>query len=436
MDESRSSTRSRSPIRKSSSSESSPRDGSPVDFSAALDTTENVRNKSLSDEEDEEGSSRKVSSAQYQLFRQAVTSSKGSYKLNPAKSWRAARASLMDLGEGEVTDRVSWLDQPSLTDTMTSTACIAQGLKEDEEVEKTTLSETLNTGSSAFKHLTVKQIFPREPYRLKVHRDAQYLPKPPAADGFSDNKPPLSYQISHRMSMDTEELARRAAIYVSLVDSMVASVIEELSPKDQRSKLLCKKLAIIQEAQVAAVSAGFAAASYLQLLQRDALLKNFGFQPQVLSTVRTAPFEGPHVLGPEPKVLQNRVRTIRQADRMAGLSVNFVQKSRESKTSTKTTSSTKRSQARTSVFERLGSPSARTVQRTVSQEQPFHAGASRGARHQPYPAQRKKATAQPDSVDGVQLGACLADFAPQWRSLLDTCGATNTVEPGVGITFL
>ena len=69
------------------------------------------------------------------------------------------------------------------------------------------------------------------------------------------------------MSLDTEELARRAAIYASLADSMVALVFEELSPKDQRSKLLQEKLVIIQEAQVAAVSAGFEAASNLQLLQ-------------------------------------------------------------------------------------------------------------------------------------------------------------------------
>ena len=157
-----------------------------MNFSAALDTAENIRDKSVSDDED--GSSRKVSSAQYQLFRQAVISSKGPFKLNPAKSQIAARASLMDLGDGEVTDRVSWLDQPSLTDTMASTAQIAHGLKEDEEVEKATLSESLNTGSSTFKHLTVKQIFSHEPYRLKVHRDVQYLPKPPAADGFSDSK--------------------------------------------------------------------------------------------------------------------------------------------------------------------------------------------------------------------------------------------------------
>ena len=75
-----------------------------MNFTAAPDTAENIRDRSLSDDEIEEGSSRKVSSAQYQLFRQAVTSSKGSFKLNPARSRRAARASLMDLGDGEVTE--------------------------------------------------------------------------------------------------------------------------------------------------------------------------------------------------------------------------------------------------------------------------------------------------------------------------------------------
>ena len=99
---------------------------------------------------------------------------------------------------------------------MASTVHIAQGLKEDEDVEKTTLSETLNTRSSTFKHLTVKQIFLREPYRLKVHRHVQYLPKPPAENGFSDSKAPVSYQISQPMCLDTEELARRSAIYISL----------------------------------------------------------------------------------------------------------------------------------------------------------------------------------------------------------------------------
>ena len=362
-------SRSRSPLSRSSSVESPTRDESPVNFTAAMDPDSK---RAISDDKGDKGDSKKISAAQYQIFRQAVSTSKGSYKVSPAKTKRAARASLLYLGDTEVTDRISWLDQPSLQDTMASTARIAQGLKEDEEVVKTTLSETLNSDSSSFKFFTVKQIFPREPYRLKIHRDALYAPKPPGDHRFSNNKAPSSYHMSHRVCLDTEELARRSAIYASLADSMVASVIEELSPKDERTKLLREKLAIIQEAQV---SAGFAATSNLQLLRRDALLKNFNFQPQVLSSVRTAPFEGDHVVGPAPKVLQNLVRAIRQADRMAGSSVTFAQNQREPKTSTKVTSS-KKTAPRPSVFDRLGSPTS-TPQRTVTQEPPFRAGAGR-----------------------------------------------------------
>ena len=341
--------------------ESTARDESLLNFNAALDMDSK---RALSEDEDAEGDSKEISEAQYEIFRQAVTSSKGTCKINPAKTKRAARASLLDLGDTEVPDRVSWLDQPSLQDTMASTARIAQGLKEGEEVVKTTLSETLNDNTSSFKFFTVKQIFPREPYRLKIHRDALYAPKPPGNHGFIENKTPSSYHLSHRVCLDTEELARRSAIYTSLVDSMVASVIEELSLKDERTKLLREKLTIIQEAQV---SAGFAAASNLQLLRRDALLRNFNFQHPFLSAVRTAPFEGHHVVGPEPKVLQARVRAIRQADRMTGSSVTFA-KQKEVKTSTKTSS--KKMAPRPSVFDRLGSPPS-TTQRTVTQEPPF-----------------------------------------------------------------
>ena len=202
-------SRSRSPVSRSSSVESPTRDVSPVNFSAALDPDDK---RSISDDEDDKGEHKTISAAQYQIFRQAVTTSKGSFKVNPAKTKRLSRASLLDLGGPEVTDRVSWLDQPSLQDTMVSTAPIAQGLKEDEEVEKTTLSETLNTASSTFKFFTVKQIFPREPNHLKVHPDALYVAKPPGDHGFSDNKAPSSYQVSHRMCLDTEELAWRSAI--------------------------------------------------------------------------------------------------------------------------------------------------------------------------------------------------------------------------------
>ena len=121
-------SRSRSPLSRSSSVESPARDESPVNFTAAMDP------ESKRDISDDEGDSKKISAAQYKIFRQAVSMSKGWYKLKPVKTKRASRASLLDLGDTEVTDRISWLDQPSLQDTMASTARIAQGPKEDEEV--------------------------------------------------------------------------------------------------------------------------------------------------------------------------------------------------------------------------------------------------------------------------------------------------------------
>ena len=183
-------------------------------------------------------------------------------------------------------------------------------------VEKMT-SEAMDS-ESLFKHISVKQVFLRDPYHLEIHKDVLYIPKPPATDDFGDWKLPGNYQILQKMASNTEKLVRRSDIYASIADSIVASVIEDLSPKEGRSKLLREKLAIIQEAHVAAVSSGLAAASNLQLLCRVALLKNFGFHLQVFNTVCAAPFEGARVLGPEPKVFQEHVRTIRQADRMPG----------------------------------------------------------------------------------------------------------------------
>ena len=86
----------------------------------------------------------------------------------------------------------------------------------------------------------------------------------------------------------------------------------------------------------------------------------------------------------EPKVLQARVRAIRQADRMTGSSVTFARQ-QEVKTSTKTSS--KKTVPRPSVFDRLGSPTSST-QRTVTQEPPFPAGAGR-ARPRPFQGSKK-----------------------------------------------
>ena len=62
-----------------------------------------------------------------------------------------------------------------------------------------------------------------------------------------------------------------------------------------------------------------------------------------------------------------------------------------------------------------------------------------GPVHDPSKEARSLATflllPQPRNVDGSQVGAGLADFAPHWRSLLGNCRATAIVEDGVGIAF-
>ena len=62
-------SRSHSPLSRSSSVESTARDESPLNFNAALDMDSK---RALSEDEDAEGDSKKISAAQYEIFRQAV----------------------------------------------------------------------------------------------------------------------------------------------------------------------------------------------------------------------------------------------------------------------------------------------------------------------------------------------------------------------------
>ena len=157
----------------------------------------------------------------------------------------------------------------------------------------------------------------------------------------------------------------------------------------------------------------------LQLLRRDALLKNFSFQPQVLRVVHTGPFEGSHVVGPEPKVLQQREHNIRHADRMSGSSVTFQKTTKEDTTSqvTKKTPKVKTQQARTSVFNRLGFTSQPTIQRTITQDtQSFRAESVQGGHRCPNVYHRRKSS-----------GATQASAAGRrWH---------DAVEEGMGLNF-
>ena len=63
LDDTRESSRSRSPVTRSSSIDSPTRDASPVNFSAAFDPEDKNKERSISDEEDEDGDHKKISAA-------------------------------------------------------------------------------------------------------------------------------------------------------------------------------------------------------------------------------------------------------------------------------------------------------------------------------------------------------------------------------------
>ena len=85
------------------------------------------------------------SQQQYQIFRQAVTTSKGSFKSTPLRqNERPGRLCWTWAARRWLTESRGWTSRRFKTRWF-STARIAQGLKDDKEVEKTALSETLRT---------------------------------------------------------------------------------------------------------------------------------------------------------------------------------------------------------------------------------------------------------------------------------------------------
>ena len=165
------------------------RPDSPLDFRAAIQSEETAKSSSVSDSKDDGGSSKKVSSVQYELFRQAVTSSKG---FQPRPRWQLELHYWISAMMKRQTECRGWTSLHCQT-----LWCLQPG---SIRVRRT-------------KNLWRKQHFLRcsiqtarlsswEPYRLKMHKDAQYQTKPPTTDGFGDWKPPANFQISQKMAMD------------------------------------------------------------------------------------------------------------------------------------------------------------------------------------------------------------------------------------------
>ena len=129
---------------------------------------------------------------------------------------------------------------------------------------------------------------------------------------------------------------------------------------------------------------------------------------------------------------------------MTGSSVTFHKTTKDSASTqaSKKTTTGKTQQTRTSCFDRLGSSTQPlTMQRTITQDtQSVEALAGEAGTVPTCPTDGRPMEPamleQQADADGLHVGACLAGFAHQWRSLLGTCRAPSTVEEGVGLNFV
>ena len=107
----------------------------------------------------------------------------------------------------------------------------------------------------------------------------------------------------------TEELMRRAAIYGSIMDSLVASILKYI-PEEAQDKVVQEQLTIMHKSSYKAIASETAEASNLQLIRRDMALVQLHLQDEHIARARTAPFQGHSRTtgGPLPRNPMRRTR--------------------------------------------------------------------------------------------------------------------------------
>ena len=192
---------------------------------------------------------------------------------------------------------------------------------------------------------------------------ADYQPKPPTLTS-SDGAAPSSYTVPSTALLQTEELSRRAAVYGSITDVLVGSILRQI-PEEARTPVLREQVQIMGQASRRCVAAAAASAANLQLVRRDSVLNGHRLKEEYISRARAAPFTGSHVVGPDPREFNRALQTLKTEHSLhQGLTSHFKVPSKPApKTSVKTSS----------VHSRLG-----PVPSTSRQSQPFRGGEQRG----------------------------------------------------------
>ena len=118
-------------------------------------------------------------------------------------------------------------------------------------------------------------------------------------------------------------MMRQAAVYSSITNSLVASLLEHI-PEENRTKNIQEQVKIMAEASRKGVVSAVAVASNLLLIRWDVALGNLRLQDDYVAKARTAPFHGKNPLGPNIKEFNVKIFTMQQRHSLhRGLTMHF-----------------------------------------------------------------------------------------------------------------
>ena len=196
-----------------------------------------------------------------------------------------------------------------------------QAVKLSEDLVDTPLSDPpLSIHKSKFHFFSPQNMLGWEHYRLRMQDMADYLPSSPSlwsATGATQKT------TQYTISSQTEELMRQAAVYSSITDSLVASLLEHI-PEENRTKIIQEEVKIMAKASRKGVVWVVAVTSNLQLIRWDVALGNLRLQDDHDARARTAPFDGKNLLGPNIKEFDAKIFTMREQHSLhRGLTTHF-----------------------------------------------------------------------------------------------------------------
>ena len=247
----------------------------------------------------QQGDEELVPEGEYDIFHQAVPSYLGRFH----SCGDNADNFLEDIGSLNPTDevlkdKITWDMQSSLKVSLTHCAKIAQGVLTADKIIDTPSCAPPTAQKNKYKFFTLSNVLGKEHYSMNVDKSSEYqLTLPELAFSMGLKAKVSQYTILVQNLLQTEQLMRRVAIYGSITDSLVVSILKYI-PEEARDMVVQEQVRIMHRSLQKAIASAIAAASKFHLIHRDMALEQLQLQDEHIITARTAPFHGHSLVGP------------------------------------------------------------------------------------------------------------------------------------------